>query len=250
MSDEPLKRSKSIYLLPNLITTCGLFAGFYAIVAGMRGDFSYSAFAIYIAMLMDGLDGRVARLTNTQSEFGAEYDSLADVVSFGIAPSLVAYSWGLMSLGKPGWLVAFFYAAATALRLARFNTKLKDKSERDEEVVDNYFQGLPSPAAGGLVAGMVWVAHEYGIPGLKLWDLTALVTLITAFLMVSNVPYYSFKHFHLRGKVPFVAFLAVLVGLVFISLDPPQIVLGLFVMYVVSGPIFFVKNWLFKKKTV
>lgn len=240
---NPSPRSKGIYLLPNLITTGGLFAGFYAIIAGMRGDFSYAAVAIYGAMLMDGLDGRVARLTHTQSEFGAEYDSLADVVSFGIAPSLVAYSWGLVSLGKPGWLVAFFYAAATALRLARFNTKLSD-----EEGANDYFQGLPSPAAGGLMAGMVCVAHEYGVPGLKLWDLTALVTLVTAILMVSNIPYYSFKHFHIRGKVPFIALLAVLVGIIFISLDPPQIILSLFALYVASGPILAIKNWLMPKK--
>lgn len=240
---NPSPRSKGIYLLPNLITTGGLFAGFYAIIAGMRGDFGYAAVAIYGAMLMDGLDGRVARLTRTQSEFGAEYDSLADVVSFGIAPSLVAYSWGLVSLGKPGWLVAFFYAAATALRLARFNTKLSD-----EESSNDYFQGLPSPAAGGLMAGMVCVAHEYGMPGLKLWDLTALVTLLTAILMVSNIPYYSFKHFHIRGKVPFIALLAVLVGIIFISLDPTQIVLSFFALYVASGPIFAIKNWLMSKK--
>lgn len=239
-------RSKGIYLLPNFITTCGLFAGFYAIVAGMRGDFSYAAVAIYVAMLMDGLDGRVARLTNTQSEFGAEYDSLADVVSFGLAPSLVAYSWGLMSLGKPGWLVAFFYAAATALRLARFNTKLGEEEEGGG--ASAYFQGLPSPAAGGLIAGMVCVAHEYGVPGLKLWDLAAVVTLITAILMVSNVPYYSFKHFNIRGKVPFVALLAVLVGIVFISLDPPQIILAFFVIYVLSGPVYALKNWIKPRK--
>lgn len=245
LEHQPVPRSKGIYLLPNFITTCGLFAGFYAIVAGMRGDFTYAAGAIYVAMLMDGLDGRVARLTNTQSEFGAEYDSLADVVSFGIAPSLVAYSWGLMSLGKPGWLVAFFYAAATALRLARFNTKL---GEDEEGSCSSYFQGLPSPAAGGLIAGMVSVAHEYGVPGLKLWDLAAVVTLITAILMVSNVPYYSFKHFHLRGKVPFVALLAVLAGIVFISLDPPQMILSFFILYVLSGPLVVLKNWIMPKK--
>jgi len=236
-------RPRSVYLLPNLITTSGLFAGFYAIVASMRGDFSYAAFAIYIAMLLDGLDGRVARLTNTQSEFGAEYDSLADVVSFGIAPSLVVYNWGLVSLGKPGWLVAFFYAAATALRLARFNTKMKpyhkEEDKKEEDIVHNYFQGLPSPAAGALVAGMVLVAHEYGIPGVHLWDLTAIVTLITAVLMVSNVPYYSFKHFHLRGKVPFVALLAVLLGFICISLDPPQVIFALFAIYVLSGPLMY-----------
>ena len=237
-------KSKGIYLLPNLLTTCGLFAGFYAIVAAMRGDFGHAAIAIYIAMIMDGLDGRVARLTNTQSAFGAEYDSLADVVSFGIAPSLVAYSWGLMSLGKPGWLVAFFYAAATALRLARFNTKVGD-----EDAPKKYFQGLPSPAAAGLVAGMVWVAHEYGVPGLKLWDLAALVTLITAALMVSNVPYHSFKEVDLKGKIPFVALLAVLVSIVCISIDPPKVLLGLFSIYVLSGPVGVVKHWIMKKKS-
>lgn len=244
MSDQNSRtRSKGIYLLPNLITTGGLFAGFYAIIAAMRGDFSYAALAIYGAMLMDGLDGRVARLTNTQSEFGAEYDSLADVVSFGIAPSLVAYSWGLMSLGKPGWLAAFFYAAATALRLARFNVK-----SDEEGGASDFFQGLPSPAAGGLIAGMVSVAYEYGVPGLKLWDLAAVVTVLTAILMVSNVPYYSFKHFHLRGKVPFIALLAVLVGIVFISLDPPQVIFGVFALYVISGPLYVLKNWIMSKR--
>jgi CDP-diacylglycerol--serine O-phosphatidyltransferase len=244
MSEQHSKsRSKGVYLLPNLITTGGLFAGFYAIIAGMRGDFSFAALAIYGAMLMDGLDGRVARLTNTQSEFGAEYDSLADVVSFGIAPSLVAYSWGLMSLGKIGWLAAFFYAAATALRLARFNVKTGD-----DEKASEYFQGLPSPAAGGLIAGMVSVADEYGVPGLKLWDLAAVVTFLTAILMVSSIPYYSFKHFQLRGKVPFIALLAVLVAIVFISLDPPQIVLTVFALYVISGPVFVLKNWVMGKK--
>lgn len=224
------QRSKGIYLLPNLFTTSGLFAGFYAIVAAMRGDFGSAAIAVFIAMLMDGLDGRVARLTNTQSAFGAEYDSLADVVSFGIAPSLVAYSWSLQNVGKPGWLVAFFFAAATALRLARFNSRLGSDDHR-------YFQGLPCPSAAGLVAGMVWVADAYGISGQSIWLIAAVVTLITGALMVSSIRYYSFKEFDLKGRVPFVAVLAVLVLFVCVSIDPPLVLLAAFALYVLSGPV-------------
>ena len=235
-SKSPNPQHRGIYLLPNCLTTLGLFAGFYAIVAAMKGEFEHAAIAIYLAMVMDGLDGRVARLTNTQSTFGAEFDSLADIVSFGIAPSLVAYSWGLMSLGKIGWLAAFFYAAATALRLARFNSKLGDNEDC------RFFQGLPCPAAAGLVAGMVWVAHDYGVPGQKLWVLAAIVTIIAGALMVSNVRYYSFKDIDLKGKVPFVAVLAVLLALVFISIDPPQILFAIFAIYVLSGPVLFI--WL------
>lgn len=223
-------RSKGIYLLPNLFTTTGLFAGFYAIVAAMRGDFEKAAIAVFIAMIMDGIDGRVARMTNTQSAFGKEYDSLADVVSFGIAPSLVVYSWGLASLGKPGWLVAFFYAAATALRLARFNSRIDVEDKR-------YFQGLPSPAAAALIAAMVWVAHDYGVPGHRLWVLAAIVTLITGALMVSSFRYYSFKDIDLKGHVPFVAVLAVLIVFVAVSIDPPLILLVAFSLYVLSGPV-------------
>lgn len=232
---QELHRNKGIYLLPNLFTTSGLFAGFYAIVAAMRGDFEYAAIAIFIAMIMDGLDGRVARLTNTQSAFGAEYDSLADIVSFGIAPSLVAYSWGLSSLGKPGWLVAFFFAAATALRLARFNSQLHVQDKK-------YFQGLPCPSAAGLVAGMIWVAHDYGVPGHQLWVIAAVVTLITGALMVSSIGYYSFKELDLKGHVPFVAVLAVLLIFVFVSIDPPLVLLSFFALYVLSGPLLSIKR--------
>ncbi|MBS0288514.1 MAG: CDP-diacylglycerol--serine O-phosphatidyltransferase [Proteobacteria bacterium] len=220
---------KGIYLLPNLFTTTGLFAGFYAIVASMRGDFEKAAIAVFIAMIMDGIDGRVARLTNTQSAFGAEYDSLADIVSFGVAPSLVVYSWGLASLGKPGWLVAFFFAAATALRLARFNSRIGIEDKR-------YFQGLPCPSAAGLIASLVWVAHDYGVPGHRLWVLAAIVTSITGMLMVSSFCYYSFKDIDLKGHVPFVAALAVLIIIVCISIDPPLILLVGFSLYVLSGP--------------
>tara|TARA_R110002110_G_scaffold166602_2_gene367298 strand:- start:54830 stop:55645 length:816 start_codon:yes stop_codon:yes gene_type:complete len=238
-SSANTQRGKGIYLLPNLFTTSGLFAGFYAIVAAMRGDFGFAALAIFIAMVMDGLDGRVARLTNTQSNFGAEYDSLADIVSFGIAPSLVAYSWGLSSLGKIGWLAAFFYSAATALRLARFNSQQEQLTDK------RYFSGLPSPAAAGLIAGMVWVAHEYAVPGHKLCVLAAIVTILTGGLMVSNIRYYSFKDIDLKGKVPFKAVLGVLLLIVFISIDPQQVLLGAFAAYVLSGPVMALKRrWL------
>lgn len=233
-SPNPIEQSskskrKGIYLLPNLLTTFGLFAGFYAIVAAMRGEFDNAAIAIFIAMIMDGLDGRVARVTNTQSAFGAEYDSQADIVSFGIAPSLVAYNWGLIFLGKMGWLVAFFYAAATALRLARFNSTLSTTTPK-------YFQGLPCPSAAGLVAGMVWVAHDIAVPGQKLWYVASVVTLLAAALMVSNVRFYSFKDIDWRGNVPFVFVLIALIILMFIAIDPPKVLLGSFGLYVLSGP--------------
>lgn len=242
ISEEPpqegeSQRNKGIYLLPNLFTTSGLFAGFYAIVSAMQGQFEHAAIAIFIAMIMDGLDGRVARLTNTQSAFGAEYDSLADMVSFGVAPALVAYSWGLSSLGKPGWLVAFFFAAATALRLARFNSRTHSGTEDKR-----YFQGLPSPSAAGLVAGMVWAAHAYGVPGKQLWMLAAGVTLLAGASMVSTIRYYSFKEIDLKGHVPFVAVLGVLVIFVCVSIDPPLILLTTFGLYVISGPLFALKR--------
>ncbi len=241
-SSSNAQRGKGIYLLPNLFTTSGLFAGFYAIVASMREDFGFAALAIFIAMVMDGLDGRVARLTNTQSNFGAEYDSLADIVSFGIAPALVAYSWGLSSLGKIGWLAAFFYTAATALRLARFNSQTEQLTDK------RYFSGLPSPAAAGLIAGMVWVAHEYGIAGHKLCVLAAIVMIFTGALMVSNVRYYSFKDIDLKGKVPFKAVLGFLLLIVFISLDPQQVLFAAFAGYVLSGPIMALKRiWHIRK---
>lgn len=229
MNDNDPQRGKGIYLLPNLFTTSGLFAGFYAIVASMRGDYDFAAVAIFIAMVMDGLDGRVARLTNTQSAFGAQYDSLADIVSFGIAPSLVVYSWGLNSLGKIGWLAAFFFMAATALRLARFNT---------EDATDKrYFYGLPCPSAAGLMAGMVWVAHDHGVPGQKICVIAAIVTVLAGALMVSNMRYYSFKEIDLKGKVPFMFVLAFLLLIVLVAIMPPQALLCIFALYSLSGPI-------------
>ena len=222
------RRHRGIYLLPNLFTTGCLFAGFYAIVAAMKGHFESAATAIFIAMILDGLDGRVARMTNTQSAFGAEYDSLADMISFGLAPALVVYTWALSGLGKLGWLAAFIYTAGTALRLARFNTQVGRADKR-------YFQGLASPAAAAVVAGMVWVGQDYQFEGIAVSIFAAIITVGIGLLMVSNIRYRSFKDLDLKGKVPFVAIIAVMLVFVLISLDPPQVLFAGFSVYAVSG---------------
>ena len=184
--------------------------------------------AIFIAMVLDGLDGRVARMTNTQSAFGAEYDSLSDMVSFGAAPALVVYEWALRDLGRAGWIAAFIYCACAALRLARFNTTL--------EVVDKrYFQGLPSPAAAALVAGLVWVMIVSGIPGSDVRWLACVLTLVAGLTMVSNIRYYSFKDFNLRKSVPFFAIAAIALGFALISLSPEMALFGFFILYGLSG---------------
>ena len=224
------KRRRGIYLLPNLFTTGCLFAGFYAIVASMGGRFEAAAIAIFIAMVMDGLDGRVARLTNTQSAFGAEYDSLADMVSFGLAPALVVYVWLLSDLGKLGWLAAFVYTAGTALRLARFNTQVGRADKR-------YFQGLASPAAAAVIAGMVWVGQDYDVDGRSFAIAAAIITIMLGVFMVSNVRYRSFKDLDLKGRVPFVAVLIVVLVFVLISIDPPQVLFAGFALYALSGPV-------------
>jgi len=232
MSTEPTvkPRRRGIYLLPNLFTTAALFAGFYAIVAAMGGRFEAASVAIFVAMVLDGADGRIARMTNTQSAFGAEYDSLSDVISFGLAPALVAYEWSLQGLGKLGWIAAFFYAAATALRLARFNTQLGTADKR-------YFQGLPCPAAAAVVAGLVWVATDRSIEGASVMPATMAVTVLTGILMVSNVRFYSFKELDLRGRVPFVTLLVVLLVFVLVSTDPPLVLFLGFLVYAASGPL-------------
>ncbi len=224
------KRSRGIYLLPNLFTTGCLFAGFYAIVASMSGRFEAAAIAIFIAMIMDGLDGRVARMTNTQSAFGAEYDSLADMVSFGLAPSLVMLQWALSDLGKLGWLAAFIYTAGTALRLARFNTQVGTADKR-------YFQGLASPAAAAVLAGLIWLGQDYQFEGRSIAVIALLITVAMGVLMVSNVRYRSFKDLDLKGKVPFVAVLVVVLVFVLVSIDPPQVLFAVFFLYAVSGPV-------------
>lgn len=227
-ADKP--RGRGIYLLPNLFTTAGLFAGFYSIVAAMKGHYEAAAIAIFVAMVMDTLDGRVARLTNTQTAFGAEYDSLSDMVAFGVAPALVVYHWALVYLGKLGWLVAFLFTAAGALRLARFNTQVGIADKR-------YFQGLPIPAAAGIVAGLVWMGYERPIDSLSLGLVIAAITLVTAVLMVSNIRYHSFKDLDLRNKVPFVAILLVVLVFVGISISPPLMLFLIFFAFGLSGPL-------------
>ena len=230
------KTRRGIYLLPNMITTAGLFAGFYAIVAAMNGRFEAAAVAIFVAMIMDGIDGRVARLTNTQSEFGVQYDSLADMVSFGLAPALVMYEWSLKSMvsvgwAKLGWLAAFIFTAGAALRLARFNAQV-------ETAEKNYFRGLPSPSAAGALAGMVWVGADLGLNGEDLVYGAFVLTVAMGLLMVSNIRYYSFKEFHFRNRVSFVAMLVVVLVYAFASIDPPKVLFAGFLIYAVSGVVY------------
>lgn len=239
MSTEPetteVKRRRGIYLLPNLFTTACLFAGFYAIVAAMGGRYEAAAIAIFIAMVMDGIDGRVARLTHTQSEFGVEYDSLSDMVCFGLAPALVMYEWSLqymVSIGwaKLGWLSAFVYTAGAALRLARFNSQISTSEK-------NFFKGLPSPSAAAVIAGLVWIGADHGIAGADVVYLAFAMTVLMGGLMVSNVRYYSFKEFDFKNRVPFVGLLVVVLVYVFASIDPPKVLFAGFLIYAISGPV-------------
>lgn len=225
-------RRRGVYLLPNLFTTGALFSGFYAIVAAMNGLFETAAIAIFISMIFDGLDGRVARMTNTQSEFGAQYDSLSDCISFGIAPALVAYAWSLSSLGKVGWMVAFVYAACAALRLARFNVQIDVADKR-------YFTGLPSPSAAAVVAGMVWLGTSLEIEGGggAVATMAAVITAFAAVMMVSNVRYNSFKELDFKGRVPFFVILVVVLAIAVIFSYPAGVLWGIFLIYALSGPL-------------
>ncbi len=234
-NNEAHPRGRGIYLLPNLFTLTALFAGFYAIVAAMKGFFEDAAIAIFIAMVMDLLDGRVARLTNTQTEFGAQLDSLSDMVSFGLAPALILYVWGLSNLGKAGWLIAFVYAACVALRLARFNVQ--------HDVADNrYFKGLPCPAAAAVMASIIWNVQQYNLNNAMAYLVTAALTIIISLLMVSNVRYYSFKNYNLRNKVPFIVILFILLFFVIISVDPPLVLFIFALGYAISGPLIFLNR--------
>ncbi|MFT7373253.1 MAG: CDP-diacylglycerol--serine O-phosphatidyltransferase [Oleiphilaceae bacterium] len=227
-SKQKSMRSRGIYLLPNLFTTASLFSGFYAIVAAMNGHFDNAAIAIFISMILDGLDGRVARMTNTQSEFGAEYDSLVDMVAFGVAPALVAFTMSLQTLGNIGWIVTFIYVAGAALRLARFNTQI--------DIVDKkYFIGLPSPSAAAIVAGYVWFVHDLDQSGwLNL--LTMIVVAGAGVLMVCNIKYHSFKELDMKRRVPFTAVLIMVLVFAVIALEPNIILLAVFSLYTLSGP--------------
>lgn len=222
------KRSKGIYLLPNLFTTAALFGGFYAIIAAMNGKFEAAAVAIFIAMILDGLDGRVARMTNTQSDFGAEYDSLADMISFGVAPALVMYTWSLSLLGKIGWIAAFVYVVGAALRLARFNTQIGHADKR-------YFTGLPSPSAAGFMAGFVWLCVDYGVTGDSVKYLAFVITITAGLLMVSGVKYRSFKDLDLKNKVPFVTILIMVLIFISIVYQPPSVLFTAFGGYTLIG---------------
>jgi CDP-diacylglycerol--serine O-phosphatidyltransferase len=228
--DMAKKPRRGIYLLPNLFTTAALFAGFYAILAAVNGKFETAAVAIFVAMLLDGVDGRVARLTKTQSAFGAEYDSLADMVSFGLAPALVSYMWALHGLGKLGWLAAFIYTASGALRLARFNTQIGIADKK-------YFQGLPSPSAAAIVAGSVWLGVDYGFPVENVAWAAAILTTLAGLLMVSNFRYHSFKEIDFHGKVPFIVLVVAVVVLAIIQTHPPTVLFLLFLVYAISGPV-------------
>jgi len=246
-SDKSKKRG--IFLLPNLLTTAGLFSGFYAIITSMKaaadmaagnmelanGKFELAAIAIFVAMIFDGLDGRVARMTNTQSAFGAEYDSLADMVSFGIAPALVAFNWGLASADKIGWLAAFVFAVSAALRLARFNTQIGVADKR-------YFQGLASPAAAALIAGMVWLGVENKVDGQEYSYIVSFITVAAGLLMVSNFRYNSFKDLDFKGRVPFFVILIVVLAFVVIATNPALVLFLIFAGYAISGPIITVRS--------
>lgn len=222
------KRRKGIYILPNLFTLAALFGGFYAIVMAMDGRFDQAAVGVFCAMVLDSLDGRVARMTNTQSAFGEQMDSLSDMVSFGAAPALVAYVWSLKELGRWGWIAAFVYCACAALRLARFNV--------NTAVVDKrYFQGLPSPAAAALVAGFVWLMTDAGISGKQVSWVTFGFALYCGLTMVTNVPFYSFKDVQMKKSVPFVVIVLIALGIAAINIHPPIVLFGLFVVYGLSG---------------
>lgn len=223
-------RRRGIYLLPNLLTLGALFAGFYAIIAGMGGNFNEAGWAILIAAVLDGLDGRVARLTNTQSAFGAQFDSLSDMVSFGVAPALIVFSWALSSLGEAGWAASFIYISCAALRLARFNVQLGTVDKR-------FFVGLQSPVAAGLVTFAVWVGYRYQVQITPLIAFgTAVLTAFTGILMISNFRYFSFKEIHFKGTVPYVVFLMAVVLLVVIAQNPHEVLFTMCVVYAASGP--------------
>lgn len=232
VTEPPRPRRKGIYILPNLFTLGALFGGFYAIVMAMNGRFENACIGIFCAAVLDSLDGRVARMTNTQSAFGEQMDSLADMVSFGAAPALIVYEWALKGLGKAGWIAAFVYCSCAALRLARFNTNIGIVDKR-------FFQGLPSPAAAAIVIGFIWVLDDAGYRGVSVlpvlpWVAFA-VTLYAGLTMVTNVPFYSFKDVSFKRSVPFVVIVAIALAIAVINIHPPTVLFSLFCVYGLSG---------------
>lgn len=249
-STQPVdgKPSRGVYLLPNLLTTGTLFSGFYAVVAAIDNNYSRAGMAVFVAMIFDGLDGRIARWTNTQSAFGKEYDSLSDMVAFGLAPSIVAYQWGVERIAEYGklwerfgWLAAFFYAVAAALRLARFNVKTATSDKR-------YFEGLPSPSAAACVAGFIWVADTYSVSGLPALILGFLVTACIGALMVSRFSYWSGKDLNLRGKVPWAYLILVPLAYVFFAAGTAETLFATFGAYAASAPLLWLWRKLFRKR--
>src|SRR3989338_9787396 len=234
-------RARGIYLLPNLFTVGAMFAGFYAIVASTNGVFDTAAIAIFVAMLLDGLDGRVARLTNTQSEFGAQMDNMSDMLCFGVTPALVLYEWSLSGVGKVGWLVAFIYTVCTALRLARFLSM-------DDQDNKRYSRGLTTTMAAGFIASLLWFCTKHQITGDSIKSLVLGITLLVALLKVSTIPYRSFKDFDARDKIPFLAIVIIVLALAFVALDPQDVFLTVFGLYVLSGPVMFLYHK-FSKRT-
>ena len=222
------KRRKGIYILPNLFTLAALFGGFFAVVMAMNQRFDMAATGVFVAMVLDSLDGRVARMTNTQSAFGEQMDSLSDMVSFGAAPALIAYEWALKGIGRWGWIAAFVYCACAALRLARFNV--------NTAVVDKrYFQGLPSPAAAALVTGFIWLMNDYDVRGFQVVWIMFGVALYAGLTMVTNVPFYSFKDIQMKKSVPFIVIVLIALGIAVINIHPPTVLFGVFVLYGLSG---------------
>lgn len=235
-------RSRGIYLLPNLFTTAAMFAGFYAIIAAQSGRFHSAAFAIFMAMLLDTIDGRVARMTNTQTDFGAQLDSLADLISFGLAPALVVYQWSLIYINdfgpgwaKLGWLAAFLYTVAAAMRLARFNAHPEEDT--------HHFIGLPSPTAAAIVTGTVWIGYDTGVSGESVRFLAMFLTLATAALMVSNIRYQTFKDIDYKHKVPFMGVLLAVMALIFVAFDPPKVLFTGFLIYTIYSPLAALRRW-------
>lgn len=227
-TEQNHRRKRGIYLLPNLFTTAALFSGFFAVLSAVDGRFEHAALAIFAAMILDGLDGRVARMTHTQTAFGAEYDSLSDMVAFGLAPGLVMYLWALQPLGKFGWFAAFIYVASAALRLARFNTQIGKTDKR-------WFIGLPSPAAAAVTAGWVWVLTDYGVSSVEVSIPSAVLTIAIGLSMVTNLRYYSFKDVNFRGKVPFFALVVIALGIAVVMSQPATVLFLLFFAYALSG---------------
>jgi len=234
-------RRRGIYLLPNLLTLGALFSGFYAVIAGMGGNFNEAGWAIFIAGVLDGLDGRIARLTNTQSAFGAQFDSLSDMVSFGVAPALIMFSWAFAPLGRVGWAASFIYMSCAALRLARFNVQLGTANKR-------FFLGLQSPMAAGLITCVPWVSFKYGLEVTPIVAyLAAILTVFVGLLMISNYTYFSFKELNFKGTVPYMVFISAVVLLVIIALYPHEVLLSIAIIYAFSGPAIWVYRTQFQR---